>query len=134
MDENAAQDDRVCDTAIMKELESVQAENQALKAHLVTQLEEMRMENAELRRNLEVANASSVLVSALKEEIKVLKDKLQTAESIPQPHAAEDVPVKHFNSIPRNLEQFYDQMLNGDETQSRFSDLEEFKGKRSTKG
>ena len=69
MDKNAAQDDRVCDTAIMKELESVQAENQALKAHLVTQLEEMRMENAELRRNLEVANASSFLVSALKEEI-----------------------------------------------------------------
>ena len=115
--------------SMLKEIESMKAENQALKGHLMRQLEEMRQENAELKRSLDQANASCVLVNDLKSQIKELKEKLEASKDV-----TVDLKIKHFNAIPKNLQQFHEQMRNGDDTLPPFSQLDIYRTNKSTKG
>ena len=65
---------------VMKEIESLQVENQALKAHLVNQLE-VKKENKELKERLDRVksseSSSSELVERLMKEVQELKSKLE---------------------------------------------------------
>ena len=45
-----------------------------------------------------------------------------------------DLKIKHFNSILKNIKQFYEQMSDGDSVLSQFSELAIYKTHKSTKG
>ena len=132
-------DSEGCSIEMVRELKSAQAENLALKAHLMDQLEATRKENLVLKRSLEEANASIGLINELKEEIKELKQQLAASRTVTHdqlaPHGPiSDLKIKHFNSIPKNIKQFYEQMSDGDSVLSQFSELAIYKTHKSTKG
>lgn len=126
-------DDRVGNNMLLKKLESAQFENQALKAHLLSQLEGMRQENRDLKRSLESSSATCALVNQLQSEVQELKTKLTLLEAPVQPNTA-DLRLKQFNAMPKQLKQFYKQMKHGDDQLPPFSDLELYKTNKSTKG
>lgn len=134
------EDDQIGNSLLMKELQSAQAENQALKAHMIGQLEEMRRENLELKRSLEESNASCALEEMRRENLE-LKRRLDESNALVRERVATeeqdrtpDTKLKHFNAIPRSLKLFYDQMKHGDDKLPAFSELEMYKTNRSTKG
>ena len=128
-----------------KEMESLQAENQALKAQLISQLEDVKKENDHLKQTLETMKSSQSnhdeQVAMLLKEIQELKGRLEaeiTKNSTDQV-CAQLTPlsnrVKAFNSIPKIMRDFYNQMeiKNGSEEIPKFSELGEYKTNRSTK-
>ena len=69
------------------------------------------------------------MVNDLKSQIKELKEKLEASKDV-----TVDLKIKHFNAIPKNLQQFHEQMRNGDDTLPPFSQLDIYRTNKSTKG
>ena len=110
----------------LKETECLQAENQALKVQLMSQLEDVQKENNDLNRVLDKMKCQSshdeqvgMLLKKFRNSKADLKLKWQQkALAKPAVHArTPSTPVncriKVFNSIPKSLRDFYDQMENG---------------------
>lgn len=122
----------------IKELESLQAENQALKAHLLSQLEEVKKENDHLKQTLDTLRSSQSShdeqVAILLKEIEELKGRLEASNtSQGSVQLVRSDQTKAFNSLPKNLKDFYNQMEHGSEELPKFSELTDFKTNKSTK-
>ena len=127
----------------LKEMECLQAENQALKAQLMSQLEDVQKENDDLKRALNkmksCQSSHDEQVGMLLKEIQELKSRLETEKATKSPgqtcstRAPVNCRIKMFNSIPKSLRNFYDQMENGTEELPKFSELGDFKTNKSTK-
>ena len=112
----------------LKEMECLQAENQALKAQLMSQLEDVEKENDDLKRALDkmksCQSSHDEQVGMLLKEIQELKSRLEAemATIIPGQTCSARTPstpvncrIKVFSSLPKSLRDFYDQMENGTE-------------------
>lgn len=126
--------DQEYSTEALKEL----AENQSLKAQLMSQLEDVKKENDRLKRGLDkmktCQSSHDEQVGMLLKEIQELKSKLEAKKSPGQTCSTHvNSQVKVFNSIPKSLRSFYNQMENGTEELPKFSELGDFKTNKSTK-
>lgn len=109
----------------------------------MSQLEDVQKENDDLKRALNkmksCQSSHDEQVGMLLKEIQELESRLGTEMATKSPgqtcsiRAPVNCRIKVFNSIPKSLRNFYDQMENGTEELPKFSELGDFKTNKSTK-
>ena len=126
---------------LTRELKSLKDENLALKAHVAQQIQDLKRDNEDLKHNLQESHANTNLVDQLKSEIVDLKIKLATytanettIQSATSVLDDTEQKAKHFNAIPKDLEDFYSQMKEGDDHVPKFTELECYRLNKKTKG
>jgi uncharacterized coiled-coil DUF342 family protein len=107
---------------LIKEIESLRAENDALRGQLSLEIQELRKENTELKEKLrESPTSTTLLVNAAPEsQPQCQQSKSYSPESISD---VSDATVKRFNSLPKSITEFFEQMKNGCEDFPKFTEI-----------
>ena len=127
---------------LLKEIEALRVENEALKVQLTKELDELKKENTTLKqklRNTELHySQSSTKTTNVSAELQTNESSVRIHNQPSQQSNTENElsgsTIKHFNAIPKTLATFYEQMENGDDCLLKFECLPEvFKKNKRTK-
>ena len=113
---------------LIKEIESLRAENDALRGQLSLEIQELRKENVALKEKLYASLTSKTLLAnaAPEPQPQCQQSKSYSSSGISAPESSSDVPdetVKRFNSLPKSLMEFFEQMKNGCEDFHKFTEI-----------
>ena len=94
---------------LIKEIESLRAENDALRGQLSLEIQELRKENVALKEKLHASLTTTTLYLPML-PLNLNHNADNPSPGISAPESSSDVPdetVKQFNSLPKSLMEFF---------------------------
>ena len=108
---------------LIKEIESLRAENDALKAQLSLEIQQLKQENLSLKQKLHQVSTKHPAVTVPEPQYQKSRTTNCEPESSNDPLSLPDATVKRFNSLPKTLTEFFEQMKNGCEDFPKFTEI-----------